>query len=490
MKLLNLLEPILHKQLTHIDNLEEIDIVAITSDSRKVEQGSLFACVPGHTVDGHDFAEDAINKGAVAILTERILNLQIPQVVVPNVAKVLPLLANFFYDHPTKNLKLIGVTGTNGKTTTTYLVETIMKNAGLKTGVIGTIEMRIGDEIFPVENTTPEPITLQQSFKEMVDKEVDVAIIEVSSHALELARVAGCDFNIAAFTNLTQDHLDFHKTLDAYLQAKAKLFSRLGNTYDHTKYAVLNVDDVAYKAFESATVMQILTYGIDNDADVKACNLIIRPEGVSFDVVTPFGDSSIKLKMTGKFSVYNALTAISICLLEGVPLESIKNSLESVPGVPGRFEKVDVGQNFTVIVDYAHTADSLENVLKTIQEFAERRIITVFGCGGDRDRTKRPLMGEVSKKYSDLSIITSDNPRTEDLHQIIDDIMVVYEDASNESYIRIDDRKAAIEHAVNIAEQGDVVLIAGKGHETYQIIGKQKFDFDDRIIAADAMRNL
>ncbi len=490
MKLSALIDPILHKTIYNTSQTNEIDITSITADSREVAQNSLFACVPGHTVDGHDFAQAAVTQGAVALLTDRLLSLDIPQIVVPDVAKILPLIANHFYDQPTRRLQLIGVTGTNGKTTTTYLVEKICGDYGKKTGVIGTIEMRIGDQAYPVQNTTPEPLALQKAFHQMVNEGVDVAVIEVSSHALELARVAGCDFNIAAFTNVTQDHLDFHKDMREYVTAKTKLFSRLGNTYDFANglsYAVLNVDDPYCKQFADATVAQTLTYGIDHQADVRATDVVINSEYVSFRVDAGiFGATDLVLNVTGKFSVYNALTAISICLLQGIPLSNIKESLQSVNGVPGRFEKVSLPKDFTVIVDYAHTADSLVNVLKTIQEFATNRIITVFGCGGDRDRTKRPLMGKAARKYSDIVVITSDNPRTEDPTGIIDDIMEAFSDAPEGSYFREDDRKKAIYHAISIAEVGDVILIAGKGHETYQIIGKQKYDFDDRLIAMEA----
>ncbi|OEF96077.1 UDP-N-acetylmuramoyl-L-alanyl-D-glutamate--2,6-diaminopimelate ligase [Desulfuribacillus alkaliarsenatis] len=490
MKLMDLISPLLHKDIINSDQIEQVQIKSLTSDSRKVQRGSLFACVPGHTVDGHDYALDAVKNGAVALIAERRLQIDTPQIIVPSIQKALPIIADKFYSHPTRSLKLIGITGTNGKTTTTYLVEKIFKDYGKKTGVIGTIEMRIGEEKYPVANTTPEPISLQENFHMMVEKEVEVAVIEVSSHALELHRVAGCDFDIAVFTNFTQDHLDFHSSLDEYKQAKAKLFSRLGNAYGdyEQKYTVLNADDPEYSYFAAAAIMQGFTYGIKNDADIKAYNIVNRPEGAKFTVDTPLGSTDISLKMSGEFSVYNALAAIAISLLQGVPLTLIKDSLEAVPGVPGRFEKVDVGQDFTIIVDYAHTADSLENVLKTIKGFSAKRIITVFGCGGDRDKSKRPLMGNVSKKYSDISIITSDNPRTEDVKSIIDNIMVAFKDAPDASYIRIDDRTSAIEHAVNIAEKDDVILIAGKGHETYQIIGTQKYDYDDRLKAIEAVR--
>ncbi len=494
MKLSELIQPILHKRLFPGDaETELIEISDITSDSRKVIKNSLFVCLPGHTVDGHDFAESAIANGAVAVLTERQLELDILQIVVPNCSKIVGLLADRFYQHPTGKLQLIGITGTNGKTTTTYLVEKIVKDFGKKTGVIGTIEMRIGEQVYPVENTTPEPILLQQAFKQMVDQQVEVAVIEVSSHALELARVAGCDFRIAAFTNLTQDHLDFHQNMEVYKQAKAKLFSRLGNTYanqNRLQYAVINIDDPIGAYFSEATVAQVLTYGIDQDADVRAYDVQIKAEGVSFRIVSSFGETEVSLHLTGKFSVYNALAATSICLLQGIPLEHIKNSLEQVQGVPGRFEKVVADTDFTIIVDYAHTADSLENVLRTIKEIATNRIITVFGCGGDRDRKKRPLMGSVARQYSDISIVTSDNPRTEDPVRIIDDVMEAFTDAPQASYERIDDRTKAIEYAVQIAEPGDVILIAGKGHETYQIIGTKKYDFDDRLIASDAVKKI
>lgn len=465
-------------------------IKSIEMDSRLVKDGSLFICIEGYTVDGHDYAFQAIQNGAVAILSQKPLNVNVPVVLVKDTKRAMAIIANVFYDHPTTKLGLIGVTGTNGKTTTTHLIEKILSDANKKTGLIGTMYIKIGDKIHETKNTTPESLSLQQTFAEMVSKKVDSVIMEVSSHALHLGRVRGCDFNIAVFTNLTQDHLDYHGTMEAYRNAKGLLFAQLGNTYCNKKrkVAVLNYDDEASLEYEKMTAAQIVTYGIDRECDVRATNIQITAQGTSFDVYALGQKASVQLKMIGKFSVYNALAAMAACLVENVSLESIITSLEGVEGVSGRFEPVDAGQTFTVIVDYAHTPDSLENVLTTVSEFAKGNIHVVVGCGGDRDKTKRPLMAKIASELGDYVILTSDNPRSEDPEQIIKDMERGL--TSQSEHISLIDRKEAISFAIRQAKENDVVVIAGKGHETYQIIGKKTNFFDDRIVATEAIKEM
>ncbi|WP_377889352.1 UDP-N-acetylmuramoyl-L-alanyl-D-glutamate--2,6-diaminopimelate ligase [Alkalihalobacillus sp. R86527] len=462
------------------------EIASVESDNRNVTEGSLFVCIPGYTVDGHDFAEDAVHKGAVAIIAQKELDLDVPVIVVKDTHRSLAEIANHFYQNPTEAFTLIGVTGTNGKTTVSHLIEKVHRDQNQKTGLIGTINIKIGEEEFETKNTTPEPLLLQKQFANMKEKSVETAVMEVSSHALTLGRVRGCDYDIAVFTNLTQDHLDYHGTMEEYRQAKGLLFSQLGNTYDpaRKKIAVLNADDPASADYEKMTSAHIFTYGIDNEADVKADNISFSANGTRFRLIMPEREEDVKLKLTGKFSVYNALAAISACKAAGIPLHDILKSLEGIQGVPGRFELVDEGQNFPVIVDYAHTPDSLENVLTTVKDMAKGNVFAVVGCGGDRDRTKRPLMAKIATKIADTTVITSDNPRSEDPERILDDMV----EGADGHYVRITDRAQAITHAINEASEGDVVLIAGKGHETYQIIGENVHEFDDRNVARQAIK--
>lgn len=464
-------------------------------DSRKVQQGDLFICLPGFTVDGHDFADKAVNQGAVALVVERVLELDVPQLVVSSCRQAMAVLSDTFFNHPSRRLNMIGVTGTNGKTTTSYLIERIMNDHHINTGLIGTIEMRYNGQSIPMPRTTPEALELQRLLGKMADDGVQCCVMEVSSHALEQGRVKGTDYRTAVFTNISQDHLDYHHTMDEYIAAKGLFFARLGNSYGQPrerKYAVLNIDDPAADYFRRITAADVITYGVEQEADVRASQIAITSAGTTFHVDTFRGSADITLKMVGTFNVYNALAALTAALIEDVTLEQIAASLERIPGVDGRVELVDAGQPFAVIVDYAHTPDGLDNVLSTIKEFAEQRVITVFGCGGDRDRTKRPLMGKVAATYSDYTFITSDNPRTEEPLSILNEIQTgLQEDRiPTERYELIVDRRTAIQKAVEMAQPGDVLLIAGKGHETYQIIGTEVIDFDDRLVAKEAIRGL
>ncbi|MUG45009.1 UDP-N-acetylmuramoyl-L-alanyl-D-glutamate--2,6-diaminopimelate ligase [Paenibacillus woosongensis] len=482
---------------SRIHGNKETACAGIAIDSRRVNAGDLFVCLPGHTVDGHDFAPEAARRGAAALVVERYLeHVDLPQLQVKDSRLAMAILSNVFYQTPSSRLKVIGVTGTNGKTTTTYLIERILADQGSNTGLIGTIERKYGGQTFPMPGTTPESLDLQRYLAEMVQSDVDYCVMEVSSHALEQGRVKGTRFRTAIFTNLTQDHLDYHHTMEEYRAAKGLFFSRLGNIYeedpDLRSYAVINADDPVSAYFAQQTAAEVITYGVEHAADIRASDIAITARGTTFHVDTFQGSADIALRMVGKFNVYNALAAIAAALLEGVPLNRIKESLEAVKGVDGRVEAVDEGQPFAVIVDYAHTPDGLENVLRTVGEFAEGRVICVFGCGGDRDKTKRPVMGKIAAKYAQYVIVTSDNPRTEDPVAILNDIAAgLVEDGVDEKrYELVVDRREAIRKAIEMASNEDVVLIAGKGHETYQLIGTEVHDFDDRIVAKEAIRGL
>jgi len=491
MLLKDLLFPLLLVRTVGDDNIE---ITGMTADSRKVKEGYLFVCLPGFTVDGHDFAQKAAEQGAVAVLTERELPLppSVVQAIVPDTRRAMALVADMFYGSPTRQMKLIGVTGTNGKTTTTHLIDRILRDQAKKTGLIGTIHMRIGDEVEEVKNTTPDVLELQHSFRRMLDIDTEYAIIEASSHALEMGRLRGCNVHTAVFTNLTQDHLDYHVTMDNYRFAKSLLFAQLGNQYDvkMMKTAVLNADDEASELFAKVTPARVVTYGIDKPSDVRAENIQITSRGTSFVVQSFAGSIEMNLQLMGKFNVYNALAATAVALAEGISLEEIKRSLEAVQGVNGRFEAVVAGQDFAVLVDYSHTPDSLENALVTVKEFAKGRVFCVVGCGGDRDRTKRPIMAQIATKYADISVLTSDNPRSEEPAAIIADMAAGLAAVEDSRYVQIVDRREAIQYAIRHAQPNDCILIAGKGHETYQIIKDQVLPFDDREVAKEAIAAL
>ncbi|MDB5053612.1 MAG: murE2 [Bacilli bacterium] len=474
----------------------DVEFSGIQTDSRKVKQGDLFICIIGLTTDGHRYVDKAIELGAVAIAAESRVEATVPVLYVKDSRFAMAVIANHFYRYPSQEMKLIGVTGTNGKTTTTFIIEQILREQGFQTGLMGTIQMKMGTETLETENTTQESLDLQHNLRKMRDLNTDYCVMEVSSHAIAMGRVKGCDFRTAIFTNLTQDHLDYHRTMENYKEVKGLFFARLGNKYSadvsKRKYAVLNADDPASAHYAEMTSAEVVTYGIENNADVKASDIQITALGTKFFLTSFCGNTEISLQLIGKFNVYNALGAIAATLLEGVPLEQIKNSLEGMAIVPGRMEPVVEGQSFLVAVDYSHTPDGLENALTTIREFAQGRVITVFGCGGDRDKGKRPKMGKIAAEYSDYVYVTSDNPRTENPEHILLDIEpgVLEAGFSDHRYEMIVDRKAAIKKAIEMASSNDVVLIAGKGHETYQIINGNKMHFDDREEAREAIRGL
>jgi UDP-N-acetylmuramoyl-L-alanyl-D-glutamate--2,6-diaminopimelate ligase len=464
-------------------------------DSRVVGPASLFVCLHGAHVDGHNYIDKAVQCGAVAVIVDKAVTYDgdITVVKVDDTRTAMQILAPFFYDYPSRKVRLIGVTGTNGKTTTTYLLASVLKTAGFKVGVIGTIQTLVGDKVLPVKNTTPDVIDLQQILVQMAEAGLDYVVMEVSSHALAMHRVAGCEFDGAIFTNLTQDHLDYHKTLENYRDAKALLFQSLGQApTKNNKWAVVNIDDAAGQTMVDSSAGKVYTYSLHGQGNLQAYNMQVAARKLQFTVRGAFGELSLSLKITGLFNVYNSLAAIGAALAEKIPSVSIKLALEQFTTVPGRFEIVETGQAFTVIVDYAHTPDGLENILKTARQITTGRIITVFGCGGDRDRTKRPIMGQLAAKYSDVVIATSDNPRSEDPLAILKEVEVgiLAALAPKQHYEMIPDRRQAIATALKAAQVADIVMIAGKGHETYQILKDRTIDFDDRQVVRELIGEL
>lgn len=478
-------------------DIADVTIKDVTHDSRKVVDGTLFVCLPGARTDGHDYVMQAYRQGAAAVLVEKDIP-GIPQnltvIKVENTREAMMVVAPHFFSYPSHTLRIIGITGTNGKTTCTYLIKEILEQAGFHVGVIGTIQNCIGAKVLPAQNTTPDVIELQRLLAEMVQSKVDYVVMEVSSHALTLNRVAGCEFDVGVFTNMTRDHLDFHGTFERYLEAKTKLFQMLGsgNQQKEGKAAVINIDDKAAAFISKHTECKIFTYGIEKNADLQAKDTNIQANGAAFEIIGSFGVMPLQLKITGLFNVYNVLAAVGAALAEGIDISVIKTALEGFQSVPGRFELVDAGQPFSVIVDYAHTPDGLENILKTARQIAKNRIIVVFGCGGDRDKTKRPIMGELAVQYGDVVIATSDNPRTEDPAGILDDIEAGIKKAltPGKLYEKIIDRHQAIERALYLAEAGDSVVIAGKGHENYQILKDRTISFDDKEVVRDILKEI
>ena len=447
----------------------------IEYDSRKINGNDIFVCIKGFNTDGHKYALSSIKSGASIIICENnikeISNENITIIKVNNTRKALAYISSRYYNNPSEKMNIIGVTGTNGKTTTTFLIKSVLDKIEHKTGIIGTIENRIGDKVIQTERTTPESLELQQLLKNMYDEDCNDVVMEVSSHALDLNRVDYVNYNIGIFTNLTQDHLDYHITMDNYRAAKSILF-------ENCEKSVINIDDKSGEYMIKKAKGSVLTFGIDNDADIKAENIIIDADGVNFEICYKNKKYSVKINTPGKFSIYNALGAIGACIFMNIDINIIIKAISENKGVNGRFQTIKNKKGFNVIVDYAHTPDGLENILKTTKEFVKGNIITVFGCGGDRDKTKRPIMGEIAGIYSDYCVITSDNPRTENPDLILDDIEVGIK-KTNSDYIKIVDRKEAINYTINMAKKDDVIIIAGKGHENYQIFADKTIHFDD-----------
>lgn len=479
MNLQQLISNLKEKQL--IGN-PDIEITEVVTNSRKVVPGALFICIPGFKVDGHDYINEAIQRGAKSILISKDVPLlpSVTYIKVPDCRQAISTIADIFYDSPSSKLKLIGITGTNGKTTTAYFIESMLNTAGYKPACISTISYKIAESETPSVQTTPEALELQSILAQAVENTVTHVVMEVSSHALALHRTLNCNFDTAIFTNITQDHLDFHKTKADYLAAKLKLFQQL----PQSGVAIINIDDYHAQDIISNTQAKIITYGLSDKAQIYACDIESTTMKTSFFLkcIKELGiePTRIDLKLIGSHNVYNALAAIGYGIVEQIDIQTIKEGIERLQGVRGRFELIDMGQNFTVVIDYAHTPDGLENVLLSSKKLQpNKKIITVFGCGGDRDKEKRPQMGKISTTLSDYTILTADNPRNEDPEEIIKEIEAGIE---GKPYEVIIDRTQAITKALSYAKEGDLVLIAGKGHETYQIFKDKKIHFDDKEI--------
>lgn len=485
-----------------------VEISGVTCDSRAVKAGALFFALRGVTSDGHRYISAALESGASAVVLEdaSFAPAGHPWVQVPEGRQAMAQMAAEFYGQPTAALPLIGITGTNGKTTTTYLIEAIMNAAGMPAAVLGTISYRFGSMAIEASHTTPESTELQAAFRKLADAGAKGFVMEVSSHALEQRRVDGCCFDVGVFSNLTRDHLDYHKTMESYLAAKKRLFAELlrPDAVKPVRRAVINMDDACGAELAAAAVCPVISYAASHAADVYAKDCTLTVDGISGTLVTPKGQTVFVSRLLGRFNLYNILAAAAAAVALDIPLDAIKKGIEGHARVPGRMERVENDKDIAVLVDYAHTGDALENVLSTVREVAAGRIITVFGCGGDRDPGKRPIMGRIAAEMSDLAIVTSDNPRTEQPLVIMEQIhegikllgLQMYNPEELQSgfgqkgYAMVENRRDAIRLAVQAARPGDVVMLAGKGHEDYQIIGTVKHHFDDREEAAKAFKEV
>ncbi len=476
---------------TTISGRKDIEINGIASDSNNVKSGFAFISIKGLKADGHNFINDAISRGAAAIIVEKDVEVleDITIIRVSDTKKILPVIADTFYNYPSNRMNIIGVTGTNGKTTTTYFIDQILRKAGRKTGIIGTINYQIGDRIIPAVNTTPGPIQLRALLNQMLEANIEYAIMEVSSHAIAQRRIAGIEFDTCIFTNLTPEHLDYHETLEKYRDTKLRLFEQMGkNSKKNTaKKAVINIDDPASRRFIDVCHVDIITYGLNTNAFVYATDIRSTLNGSRFKLRIGSESIEVKINLAGKYNIYNALAATSAALAANLSLNEIKSGLESLKSVPGRFEKITTDAGFYIIVDYAHTPDGMKQVLSTARDLTPNRIITVFGCGGDRDRLKRPQMGRISSELSDYTIITSDNPRTEDPMKIIEEIIQGIKGTGRHDVEIIPDRKSAIKRAIELAKKNDLVIILGKGHETYQVLKDTVVPFDDREVVKEIL---
>lgn len=470
------------KNINVLNNYPDVDVLDVTQDSRLVKDGSLFVCIKGAAFDGHSVADEMLNNGAVAVIVERDLGLD-NQVIVENSRAVFSQICANFFGNPADKLKLIGLTGTNGKTTTTFLIKQILENVGKKVGLIGTVQNMICDEIYPAKYTTPDPYELQKLFSMMVEAECEYCVMEVSSQALAQGRVNGLRFKLGAFTNLTQDHLDYHKTWENYFNSKRILF-------ENCEIAVTNADDeYGLEIVKGLDFEKLVTYAVDtNNASFVAKNVKFKPNGVEYELV---GDTIGRCycPIPGRFSVYNSLCAATCALALGIGFNDVLGAISKSNGVKGRIEVVPCDRDFTIIIDYAHSPDGLENIISSLREIAKGRVVTVFGCGGDRDKTKRPKMGRIAAELSDFCVVTSDNPRSENPSEIIKDILVGMQGIDT-PYEVVELRYDAIEYAIRNAQKDDIILLAGKGHETYQILPTGTIHFDEREVVSEILSKL
>ena len=473
------------------------EVTGLCYDSRRLKAGDCFVAIPGTHTDGHRYVETALRDGAVAAVVQRRTGSGWPQVVVPDTRRALALMASTLYDHPSRDLVVIGVTGTDGKTTTTTMIQQMLLSAGRPAGSMSTVDIRVGDsvDVNETRQTTLEALEVQEQLARMRDRGLKVVVIESSSHGLALQRVVGVDFDVAVFTNIAHEHLDFHKTIEAYREAKASLIDLTAASRDKgiVKTTVLNRDDPSFAYLVDRPIARQLTYGIQMDADFKADRVDLIPEGLRLEASTPLGPLAVRLKLSGRWNAANALAAAAAGVAVGLTLDQIRDGLERFSGVSGRMERIDLGQPFAVIIDYAHTPQSLEKVLRELRPITKGKLIAVFGSAGDRDREKRPWMGEIAARLSDYAVFTNEDPREEDAMTILGEIAAGAEEVGwkeGENYARIEDRRQGIAQAVRRARPGDTILLAGKGHERSILIGRGKEPWDERAVAEAAIRGL
>lgn len=463
----------------------DTEITAVTANSREKTASALFFCIHGARFDAHDYAPEALKNGCAALVVERWLPLDVPQVLVSSGRGAMARMAAAFYGHPARRMKLIGITGTKGKTTTSYMVKSIVEQAGLKCGLIGTTGSMIGQRRMEAQLTTPDPIELQRTLRVMADEGVDVVSMEVSAHAIDMLRLDGMTFEVGCYTNLSQDHLDYFGSMDSYFQTKKRFF-----TSGMARNAALNADEETSESIVKDIACPHITYGICVDSDLFARDIEISESGVSFEIrLQGLRERRIHLQMTGMFNVYNALAAAACAMIIGISADDIQQGLETIAAVPGRVEMLPTGTPYKVILDYSHSPDALMNILETVRVFTRRRLIALFGCGGDRDQGKRPIMGEIGGRLADFCVLTSDNPRSEDPMAILEAIEEGIR-PTGKPYKVIENRTEAIRFALGMAEAGDVIVLAGKGHETYQEIRGVKYPFDEKQVVADLLREL